>query len=220
VGTGPLVVFRTMSRTELDPATTDPTALYRVLNSIVVPRPIAWVSSTSAEGIDNLAPHSFFTVSSARPPVVQFTSVGHKDSLANALATGEFVVNLAPEALFEEINATATDFPRDVDEFEAVGLAREASTRVTPPRVADSPVAIECELHGTEDFGESVVVFGRVVLISIVDEVLVDGHPEIRLLRPLARLGKRQWSTIGEVREISRIRNEDWPDHFTPGGPG
>ncbi len=208
-----------MSRTDFDPSRTDPTAMYRVLNSVVVPRPIAWVSTTSAEGVDNLAPHSFFTVSSARPPVVQFTSVGHKDSLANVLATGEFIVNLAPEPLLEEINATATDFPPDVDEFEAVGLRREAGTRVAVPRVAESPVAIECELHGTEDFGESVVVFGRVVLISIADEVLIDGHPEIGLLRPLARLGRRQWSTIGAIREISRIRSEDWPGHFTSGEP-
>ncbi len=168
------------------------------------------MSSTSAEGVDNVAPHSFFTVASARPAVVQFTSVGHKDSLANVLATGEFVVNLAPEQLFEEINATATDFPPEIDEFEAVGLAREPSTKVSPPRVAGSPVAIECELHGTEDFGESVVVFGRVVWIAIDDAVMVDGRPQISLLKPLARLGGREWSTIGEIKEISRLRYEQW----------
>ena len=199
-----------MSRTDLDPSATDPTAFYRVINSVVVPRPIAWVSTTSADGVDNVAPHSFFTVASARPAIVQFTSVGRKDSLANVLATGEFVVNLAPEQLFEEINATATDFPPEVDEFEAVGLEREPSSKVTPPRVAGSPVAIECMLHGTEDFGESVVVFGRVVWLAIADEVLVDGHPEITLLRPLARLGRREWSTIGEIKEISRVRYEEW----------
>ncbi len=72
-------------------------------------------------------------------------------------------------------------------------------------------MAIECVLRGTEDFGSSVVVFGSVVLISIDESVLVDGHPEIGLLRPLARLGKREWSTIGEIKEIQRIRFEDWP---------
>lgn len=199
-----------MERIDFEP-TGDPRDLYRLLNSVVVPRPIAWVSTTSAEGVDNLAPHSFFTVSSAAPPIVQFTSVGHKDSLANAMATGQFVVNLAPERLFEQINASATDFPPDRDEFEEVGLEREPSKLVRPPRVAASPVAIECVLHGTEDFGSSVVVFGRVVLISIDEEVLIDGHPEIGLLRPLARLGKNEWSTIGEIKEISRIRYENWP---------
>ncbi len=196
-------------RVDFDPDT-HPGGLYRLLNSVVVPRPIAWVSTRSPDGVDNLAPHSFFTVSCADPAIVQFTSIGRKDSLANALATGEFVVNLAPESLFEQINATATDFPAELDEFAEVGLEREPAARVTPPRVAGSPVAVECVLHGSEDFGSSVVVFGRVVLISIAAEVLVDGHPEIELLRPLARLGRRQWSTIGEVREIGRISYEDW----------
>lgn len=198
-----------MTRVDFDPDT-HPGGLYRLLNSVVVPRPIAWVSSRSEAGVDNLAPHSFFTVTCADPAIVQFTSIGRKDSLANATATGEFVVNLAPEPLFEEINATATDFPPDLDEFAEVGLEREPSVKVAPPRVAGSPVAIECSLHGTQDFGSSVVVFGRVVLISIDEDVLVDGHPAIERLRPLARLGRRQWSTIGEVREIARIKFEDW----------
>jgi flavin reductase (DIM6/NTAB) family NADH-FMN oxidoreductase RutF len=199
-----------MNRIEFDPAGEDPRRFYRLLNSVVVPRPIAWVSTRSPDGVDNLAPHSFFTVSSAQPPIVQFTSVGRKDSLANAVATGEFVVNFATEALLEQVNATATDFPPDCDEFAEVGVEREPSALVAPPRVAGSPVAIECKLHGTADFGSSVVVFGSVVLIAIDESVLVDGHPEIDLLRPLARLGRRQWSTIGEVREIERIRYSDW----------
>ena len=198
-----------MSRVDFDPET-HPGGLYRLLNSVVVPRPIAWVSTRSPEGVDNLAPHSFFTVSCADPPVVQFTSIGRKDSLANAAATGEFVVNLAPEPLFEQINATATDFPPHLDEYAEVGLEREPSVKVAPPRVARSPVAIECAVCGTEDFGSSVVVFGRVVLISIDEDVLVDGHPEIDRLRPLARLGRRQWATIGEVKEISRVKYENW----------
>jgi len=196
-------------RVDFDPDT-NPGGLYRLLSSVVVPRPIAWVSTRSPDGVDNLAPHSFFTISCADPAIVQFTSIGRKDSLANALATGEFVVNLAPEPLFEQVNATATDFPAELDEFAEVGLDSEPAARVAPPRVAGSPVAIECVLHGSADFDSSVVVFGRVVLISIAAEVLVDGHPEIGLLRPLARLGRRQWSTIGEVREIGRIRYEDW----------
>jgi flavin reductase (DIM6/NTAB) family NADH-FMN oxidoreductase RutF len=197
-----------VARVDFDPGT-HPRGLYRLINSVVVPRPIAWVSTRSEAGIDNLAPHSFFTVACADPVIVQFTSIGRKDSLANATATGEFVVNLAPESLFEAINATATDFPPDHDEFAEVGLRREPGVKVAAPRVAESPVAIECVLEATQDFGTSVVVFGRVVLISIDDRVLVDGHPEIERLRPLARLGRRQWSTIGEVKEIARVKYED-----------
>lgn len=126
-------------RTEFNPAQMEPVAVYRLLTSTVVPRPIAWVSTVSADGVDNLAPHSFFTVSSAAPPIVQFTSVGRKDSLRNVEATGQFVVNLAPESLIDEVNKTATDFPAGVSEFDAVGVEREASTRVKAPRVAHSP---------------------------------------------------------------------------------
>ncbi len=198
-----------MTRVDFDPAT-HPGGLTSIVNSVVVPRPIAWVSTRSADGVDNLAPHSFFTVACYEPAIVQFTSIGRKDSLANAVATGEFVVNLAPEHLFEEINATATDFPHDIDEFAEVGLEREPSARVAPPRVAGSPVAIECTLEDTRDFGSSVVVFGRVVLIAVDEEAMVDGRPEIGRLRPLARLGRRQWSTIGEILEIARIKYDDW----------
>lgn len=130
-----------MTRVDFEPGDR-PGGLYRLLNSVVVPRPIAWVSTRSAGGVDNLAPHSFFTVACADPAVVQFTSIGRKDSLANATATGEFVVNLAPEPLFEQVNATATDFPPDHDEFAEVGLEREPSRLVAPPRVAGSPVAL------------------------------------------------------------------------------
>jgi flavin reductase (DIM6/NTAB) family NADH-FMN oxidoreductase RutF len=174
-------------RTDFDPAQMPPRQFYRLLTSVVVPRPIAWVSSLSADGVDNLAPHSFFTVACVDPPVVQFTSVGRKDSLHNVEATGEFVVNLAPEDLFEQVNATGTDFPHGVSEFDAVGLAREPSLRVAPPRVADSPVAVECVLHDTIGLGDSTVVFGRVVHAAVRTDVLDDTHPMIEKLRPLAR---------------------------------
>lgn len=187
---------------------------YKLLTAVVVPRPIAWVSSTSPTGVDNLAPHSFFTVSCVTPPIIQFTSVGRKDSLNNVEATGEFVVNLASEPLFEQVNATATNFPATVDEFEAVGVRREPSRRVTPPRVAESPVALECVLHSTLPLGDSVVVFGRVVDAAITEGVLADGHPDVRRLAPLARLGRDEWSTLGEVRSITRIPYYDWPGHY------
>jgi flavin reductase (DIM6/NTAB) family NADH-FMN oxidoreductase RutF len=192
---------------------------YPLLNSVVVPRPIAWVSTLSADGVDNLAPHSFFTVACVEPPIVQFTSVGRKDSLHNVEATREFVVNLAPEPLFEQVNATGTDFPHGVSEFDAVGLRREPSAKVTPPRVADSPVALECLLHATTSFGDSTVVFGRVVHAAVRSDVLDDTHPVIERLRPLARLGRNEWGKLGEVVEISRIPHREWPGHYAGGEP-
>jgi flavin reductase (DIM6/NTAB) family NADH-FMN oxidoreductase RutF len=195
-----------VTRRDYDPAALGPAQVYPILNSVVVPRPIAWVSTRSAAGVDNLAPHSFFTVSSVDPPVVQFTSVGAKDSLRNALATGEFVVCVCTEELIEQVNLTGTDYPADTSEYDAVGLTREPSTRVAPPRVAESPVALECRVIGTHDFGGgSVVVFGQVVHIAIAEAVLRDERPEIALLRPVARLGANEWSTIGAVSDRRRI---------------
>jgi flavin reductase (DIM6/NTAB) family NADH-FMN oxidoreductase RutF len=207
-------------RTDLDPAEAGVRAFYQLLTSVVVPRPIAWVSTRSADGIDNLAPHSFFTVSCVDPPMIQFTSVGRKDSLRNAVETGEFVVCLATEPLFEQVNASGTDFPAGVSEFAAVGLTAEPSTVVAPPRVAESPVALECRLHQALELGDSTVVIGRVVHASIAADVF-DGDtthgnlPDIGKLRPLARLGRNQWSTIGEVLDITRIPVKDWPGHYS-----
>ena len=210
-------------RTDLDPDELGPRSFYRLLTSVVVPRPIAWVSTRSAAGVDNLAPHSFFTVSCVDPPMVQFTSVGVKDSLTNVRETGEFVVCLATESMFEQVNASGTDFPRGVDEFAAVGLTAEPSARVAPPRVAESPVALECRLERALELGDSTVVIGRVVHAAVRTDVLDGdphdgGLPEIGKLRPLARLGRDEWSTIGEVLEITRIRHADWPGHYSPPG--
>ena len=193
-----------MPRRDYDPAALGP-AVYPLLNSVVVPRPIAWVSTRSAEGVDNLAPHSFYSIAGIDPPVLSFTSVGAKDSLRNVLATGEFVVCLTPERLLEQVNATGTDFPADVSEFDAVGLEREPSAVVAPPRVAASPVALECVLAGTQSFGDCTVVFGRVVHLAVDEAVLRDGRPAVDLLAPLARLGADEWSRIGAVSSHRRV---------------
>ncbi len=184
--------------------------IYSILTSIVVPRPIAWVSTRSLDGVDDLAPHSFYTVACVNPPVVQFTSVGRKDSLRNVEQTREFVVNLAPESLFEQINATGTNFPIEQSEFVEVGIGLEEAETVAPYRVADSPAAIECELHSTVSMGDSTVVFGRVRLVVVSQSAMRDGRPAIDLLSPLARLGGIQWATLGEVRAIQRIPYEKW----------
>jgi flavin reductase (DIM6/NTAB) family NADH-FMN oxidoreductase RutF len=198
-------------RVDFDPGQTNSLAFYRLLNSVVIPRPIAWVSSRSADGVDNLAPHSFFTVACTDPPIVQFTSVGRKDSLNNVEATREFVVNFTPEPLFEAVNATSVNAPPEVSEFDAVGITREPSLRVAPPRVADAPVAIECALHDTLPLGDCTVVLGRVLHMTVAAEAMRDGRPAADLLRPLARLGGRQWSTLGEILEIDRPRWNEGP---------
>ena len=193
-----------MPRLDLDPAELG-AALYPWMNSVVVPRPIAWVSTVSASGIDNLAPHSFFTIAGIDPAVVCFTSVGLKDSLRNILATQEFVVSVCTEPLIEQVNLTGTDYPPDMSEFDAVGLTREPSLRVVPSRVAESPVAMECRLLDTKEFGICTVVFGQVVHLAVDEAVLRDGRPAIDLIAPVARLGADEWSTIGELSERRRV---------------
>ena len=171
------------------------------------------MSSTSAAGVDNLAPHSFFTVSSQDPPVLQFTSVGRKDTLCNVEETGEFVVNITTEALMETVNLTGTNYPRTMDEFELLGIAKAPSQRVRPPRVEQSPASFECFVAGYHAFGTDdracTVVFGRVVHISVLEEVTRDGRARIELLRPVARLGGAEWTTIGEVSRRRRIPYEE-----------
>lgn len=182
---------------------------YRLLTAVVVPRPIAWVSTVSEDGVVNLAPHSFYTVACARPPIVQFTSVGKKDTLRNVVATREFVVNLSPASLLREVNNSAARFAPEDSEVEALDIEMEPSIAVRPPRVKASPVSIECTLHSTNELGDSTVVLGDVRTISVAEEVLVDGHPEYGLLDPLARLGKEEWALHAEVISVPRPKRPE-----------
>jgi flavin reductase (DIM6/NTAB) family NADH-FMN oxidoreductase RutF len=177
---------------------------YRLLTAVVVPRPIAWVSTLSPQGVVNLAPHSFYTVACVRPPIVSITSVGDKDTLLNVKETGEFVVNLAPASMIGEVNASAARFAPDESEPVQLGIATEPSSRVRPPRVVASPVAIECTLHSIVELGDSTLVLGSVRLFSVRDDVLVDGHPDYTRLDPLARLGRDEWALHAEVRSVRR----------------
>lgn len=177
---------------------------YALMTALVVPRPIAWVSTVSAQGVANLAPHSFYSVSSARPPIVQFTSVGTKDTLRNVRATGEFVINVATEALQAQVNDSSAPWPHDTDEAEQVGITMEPSEVVGPLRVAASPASIECRLHGEVDLGQSVVVLGDVVAITVQESALEGDHPMMSALRPLSRLGRDEWGRPPEVVRLTR----------------
>ncbi|WP_241386451.1 flavin reductase family protein [Rhodococcus sp. CH91] len=192
-------------RTVFDPAESSPGRFYRLLTATIVPRPIAWVSTESAEGVFNLAPYSFFTVASTDPPVVQFTSVGRKDSVRNIEQTGEFVINIATRGSMEKVNASSAAFLPGVDEFREVGLRAEPSARVRPPRVAESPASIECRLRRVIEVGDSFVVMGDVLAVTVDPGVLAeDGVPDFAALAPVSRLGRIEWGLPPEVRELER----------------
>jgi flavin reductase (DIM6/NTAB) family NADH-FMN oxidoreductase RutF len=189
--------------------------------ALVAPRPIGWVSTVNAQGVPNLAPFSFFNAVSSRPPMVMFCANGThneggaKDSLANARATGEFVWNLSTWALRQQMNDSSAPAPHGVDEFAATGLTKIASRVVKPPRVAESPVHLECVVTQIVDLipdektgAPNTVTFGRVVGIHIDDNLIVDGRVDITRARPLARLGYLDYASIDTVFEIKR---PGWP---------
>lgn len=185
--------------------------IYPWMTASLIPRAIAWVSSVSADGVDNVAPHSFTTVAGVDPPTLCFVSVGHKDTLANVRATGEFVLNIGSRRLLHAMNDSATNFPDELSEFDEARLEREPSAVVRPPRVRAAPIAFECRVSGEHEIGKCVMVFGEVVHLAAHRSVLAaDGLPDPQAVDPLARLGRSQWSALGEVIQLDRIRYDDW----------
>jgi flavin reductase (DIM6/NTAB) family NADH-FMN oxidoreductase RutF len=185
-------------------------------NALVVPRPIGWISTVDREGRANLAPYSFFNAVAYRPPQVMFAATtdhafgGLKDSVRNAHDTGEFVVNLATWALREAMNASAVPAPHGVDEFEYAGLSKAPSQLVRPPRVAESPVHLECRytqtvvLPADEGAQPARVVFGTVVGIHIDDAFIVDGRVDVLKLRPIGRLGYLDYVDVTNAFAMDR----------------
>jgi flavin reductase (DIM6/NTAB) family NADH-FMN oxidoreductase RutF len=178
-----------------DPRRNDHGLPHNPFNALVVPRPIGWISTLSLAGVVNLAPYSFFNIVSGYPPFVMFASNPRKDSQRNAEETGEFVANMATYDLREEVNATSADFGPTVSESQHVGLEMIPCRHVKPPRVARSPVALECkysktvELVGSDGMkNPSAIVIGEVIGIHIDDSVIVNGHVDVTRMKPIARL--------------------------------
>ena len=151
-------------------------------NAIIGPRPIGWISSLSGDGVRNLAPYSFFNAFNYVPPIIGFARIGRKDSLNNIEATGEFVGNLASEPLAQQMNQSCAAVPPEVSEFDLTGLTPLPSTRVRPPRVAESPVTFECrstqilQLQGVDGAPvDTWLVLGEVVAVHIDQALLKDG---------------------------------------------
>jgi flavin reductase (DIM6/NTAB) family NADH-FMN oxidoreductase RutF len=173
-------------------------------NAIIAPRPIGWVSTIDAQGRRNLAPYSFFNGFNYVPPIIGFSSIGRKDSLANAEATGEFVWNLATRRLAEQMNATSATVAHDVDEFELAKLTPAPSRKVRPPRVLESPVNFECrvsqilQLQAADGAKiDSWVVFGEVVAVHIEKNLIMDGVYQSAAAHPITRLGR-----MGDYAEL------------------
>jgi flavin reductase (DIM6/NTAB) family NADH-FMN oxidoreductase RutF len=179
--------------------------------ALVVPRPIGWITSLAPDGRVNLAPYSFFNAFSSRPHIVGFSSEGYKHSAENIEKTGAFVCNLATWALRDRMNITSAPVAANVDEMSLAGLTPAPSRLVAPPRVAESPVALECRYLQTvrpaDIDGNPIdawLVIGQVVGIHIADELIEDGIVDITRARPIARLGYRDYAVINEVFQMTR----------------
>jgi len=199
-------------------------------NALVVPRPIGWISTLGKDGVANLSPYSFFNAVSSHPPAVMFTANGahsqggDKDSLRNARETGEFVVNLCTEELAQRMSDSSTPAPSGIDEFEVAGLTKAASHIVKAPRVAESPVHLECQVVqileiplGPVAGAMSKMVIGKVVAIHIRDDLVMDGRVNTVKARPMGRLGYFDYCTVTEAGEILR---PTWPLGGTSSGYG
>jgi flavin reductase (DIM6/NTAB) family NADH-FMN oxidoreductase RutF len=199
---------------ELDFTKLAPRDAYRWMTGTILPRPIAWVATISADGRTNLAPFSFFQGITSSPPTLMFVPVNRrdgtaKDTIRNIREVPEFVVNLVSFELGEKMNATAAELPHGESEFAAFGIAPAPSRSVRPPRVAAAPVAFECTLHSIVPVGEGPlaanVVFGRILNAHVRDKVLdATGHPDPAKLDLIGRLGGNSYTRTTERFELER----------------
>jgi flavin reductase (DIM6/NTAB) family NADH-FMN oxidoreductase RutF len=197
------------SELEFDATGATPGAMYRLLTSLVVPRPIAWISTRSAEGVDNLAPHSWFTQASVDPPCIVFSSVGEKDTLRNIRATKAFVVNVVDERVLEPMNLTAADAPADVDEFRLAGVTPAPARQVEVARVLEAPAHLECTCEQLIEVGDATLIVGRVVHVHVAAAVRGPDGADAALLRPVARLSGSAYALFGDVVSTPR---PSWQD--------
>lgn len=198
---------------------------YKLMSGTIVPRPIAWVSTLSDEGIGNIAPYSFFNMLGASPPLVVLGAMRQsdgqlKDTARNIVATGEFVINLVSEPLLEPMNLTCADAPPDVDEALLAGLAMAPSLQIAPQRIAAAPVSFECRLHEHIDAPPDSVVLLGVVLAIHIDDRFIDPaslRPDPVAMQLVGRVhGPGAYTRVGSDRVLDRPVYADLPGAQLP----
>jgi flavin reductase (DIM6/NTAB) family NADH-FMN oxidoreductase RutF len=186
---------------------------HKLLVGMVLPRPIAFVSTIGEDGIFNLAPFSDFARISVKPAITCFSIIPHrngqkKDTLKNIEFSNDFVINVVDESLAEAMNLTSASYPSDVDEFKEVGLTALKSDIVRAPRVAESPINMECKLLQTMHFGTMAdscdLVIGEIVLIHIKDDLYVNGEVQASKLKAIGRLGGDSYCRTTDIFEMKR----------------
>ncbi len=200
---------------QIDPALQSNADNYKLLTNLVVPRPIAWVSTLSQSGVVNLAPFSFFNALGS-DPVYLIISVGRndkgelKDTEKNIQSSGEFVVNMVTEDLFDAMNLSAADFPPDQSELEAAQLHTAPSVHIKTPRVARVQVSMECKLFSAQQLGANMLFIGQVVMFHVADDLI---GPRLRVngFAPIGRLGSPSvYCRTTDQFDVARINYAQW----------
>ena len=200
---------------QIDLSQHSPQDNYKLLTNLVVPRPIVWVTSQNADGVINLAPFSFFNAVSGNP-IYLIVSVGvndageMKDTAKNILASGEFVVNMVTEELFDAMNVSAADFPSGESELVAANLHAAPSVKVKPPRLAESQASMECKLHSSQQLGKNTLIIGEVVMFHVADH-LMGPRMHVNGFAPIGRLGSPSVYCRSTDRfDVPRISYAEW----------
>lgn len=206
------------SFTRFDTSDLSPREIYKILIGTVVPRPIAWVTTASTDGLVNAAPYSFFNCLSADPPILalgveNWADMRFKDTAHNIRMTEEFTVNIVADALVEAMNITAIPFPSHINELEQAGLTTIAGANVKCPRIAEAPVAFECRRHVGIAIGKSrEIILGLVVAIHIRDDILDRErfHIDPRALDAVGRMGGHGYAQTRELFDLPTMSIADW----------
>jgi len=204
---------------EFDPRSMPPPALYKLLIGCIVPRPIAWVSTVGADGVNNVAPFSFFMGVCNNPPTLAFSvgpragasetrPAGTKDTVRNLEATGDFVVNVVDDTLAEQMNLTSGEYPPEVDEFQVTGLTATASVKVRAPRVLEAPICMECRVAQVLRVGRGPhsLVLGEIVYFHLRDDLYdrTTGRIDMKRLKPVGRLAGEMYTHVHDLFEMKR----------------
>lgn len=199
---------------QFDPDKLEQSAIYKLITGAVIPRPIGWISSISDDGINNLAPFSYFNIVGDDPPHVMFSTVRgnntNKDTLNNVLSNKQFVVNIVTEDLVEKMNKTSEAIPSNESEFDLANLTPIASVKILPMRVGESKITFECEMvhhYYLENHknGGSCIIIGRILMMHFDESVLLENYKiNLETYRPIARLAGSNYAKLGEIFSVKR----------------
>ncbi len=188
-----------------------PEQTYKLMTGIVVPRPIAWISSVSASGLVNVAPFSCYTIVSNKPPMIG-VNIGRKagvrkDTASNIIRSENFVVNIADETLLEPLHQSAAEYPPEISETQLLELETLPGESMPVPRLAAAPISLECTLHSVTPFGETGAEFfvGEIKVLHIRNDLVNNGKIDSTMLRPICRLGGPNYATLGTVITLKAV---------------